>query len=100
MSSLLKGFWLNRPRIRLSRSCVCVGGLGFGMVVRFVCVIRVPVFPVSPVCVPGQFLNQKGNDHEAARTHSLDSFEPFFSHDKPGRSPPERRFRKIIFPKA
>ena len=54
MSSLpvLKGFWLNRPRIRLSRSCVCVGGLGFGMVVRFVCVIRVPVFPVCPVCVP------------------------------------------------
>jgi hypothetical protein len=91
MSSLpvLKGFWLNRPRIRLSRSCVCVGGLGFGMVVRFVCVIRVPVFPVCPVCVPlpGRFLNiQKGNDHEAARTHSLDSWSldihlTFFSHE-------------------
>jgi hypothetical protein len=58
------GLWpktLSRPRIRSSRgrpvecvTCVCVrwwvGKLG--VVVRFVCVIRVPVCPVCPVCSP------------------------------------------------
>jgi hypothetical protein len=34
------------------KDCGCVGGLGwFGIVVRFVCVIRVPVCPVCVACV-------------------------------------------------
>ena len=81
-------FWLSRPRIRSSRSCWWVG-----MDVRFVCVIRVPVSRVNVnttdattgataldhSCVSRlPFVYQNGNDHEAARTHSLDSCEPFF----------------------
>jgi len=85
---LSKGFWLSRPWIRSSRSCWWVG-----MDVRFVCVIRVPVSRVNVnttdattgataldhSCVSRlPFVYQNGNDHEAARTHSLDSCEPFF----------------------